>query len=88
MGFLLDENFSKGLARHLARPGHDAMRAIEADLRGATDEELLLFAKPQGRSVRRSRGVAVRGTTGSLCGVRERTRGRSLLLVFEKGEAE
>lgn len=51
MKFLVDQNRSPRLAEVLRRSGHDAIHALEIGLEHAEDDELLAFARAQGRVI-------------------------------------
>lgn len=48
---LLDENVARSVADHLDREGHDVLTLREANLEGASDEEVVHLARREGRVV-------------------------------------
>jgi predicted nuclease of predicted toxin-antitoxin system len=51
MRFLLDEHISRVVLKYLRRLGHDTERVVDVGLRGASDRELILWAKSQKRVI-------------------------------------
>lgn len=49
MRFLLDEHIPKAVTRFLIEAGHDVVRVVDANLRGASDDELAVWAKLHSR---------------------------------------
>ena len=49
MRFLLDEHIPRAVARYLTEAGHDLVRVVDANLRGASDDELAVWAKLHSR---------------------------------------
>lgn len=51
MRLLLDEHINPEIARHLRKKGYDVLSVEEARMREASDEDLLVFATSQRRSL-------------------------------------
>ncbi len=51
MKFLIDENISPLVAEHLRDLGYDAKHVREVDLKGRPDNEIMEYARREGRSL-------------------------------------